>query len=60
MAEILKIRFTEEATVMFEGVEHLVIGKHPLHPAVVLERPDNTFITVSLDVYLKLGAGRLL
>ena len=49
-----KFFFTEEATVIFNGVEHLVIGKHPLKPVVVLERPDNTFVTVTLDVYLKL------
>lgn len=55
-----KFFFTEEATVIFNGVEHLVIGKHPLHPAMVLERPDDTFITVALDTYLKLEAGRLL
>lgn len=40
--------------VIFNKVKYLVIGNHPLHPAVVLEHPDDTFITVSLDVYLKL------
>jgi len=45
---------SEVKYVIFDKVEYLVIGNHPLHPAVVLEHPDGTFITMSLGAYLKI------
>lgn len=41
-------------TVIFNGTQHLFISYHPEQPVVILENPENEFVTVSIGEYLKL------
>ena len=47
-------RHSQHKIVSLNGIEHLFIGYHPEQPVVILETPENEFITVSLGEYLKL------
>ncbi|APC44364.1 hypothetical protein [Pseudoalteromonas phage PH357] len=38
--------------IKLNGVEHLFISYHPEQPVVVLENPENEFVTISVGEYL--------
>jgi hypothetical protein len=40
--------------VIYKNREHLYISHHPEQPVVILENPENEFVTVSLGEWLTL------